>query len=201
MLRKGYFMNLTQRIYSVLVVSSAEKLNIPLSSLLAEPRYHPVRFVSSVKEAKNACNELRYDHIIINSPLPDDPAIRFAADAASGGGTAVLLLIRPELYEDTFEKVTKHGVFVLPKPLSKSTLTVALKFMESAREHMRKLEQKTLSAQEKVEEIRIVNRAKWLLISELKMDEPQAHRYIEKQAMDRCISKREVAEEIIKTYA
>jgi len=55
--------------------------------------------------------------------------------------------------------------------------------------------------EEKMEEIRLVNRAKWLLISELKMDEPLAHRYIEKQAMDRCISKREVAEEIIKTYS
>ena len=50
-------------------------------------------------------------------------------------------------------------------------------------------------------EIRIVNRAKWLLISELKMKEPEAHRYIEKQSMDRCVSKRIVAEEIIKTYA
>ena len=49
-----------------------------------------------------------------------------------------------------------------------------------------------------MEEIRIVNRAKWILISELKLDEPEAHRYIEKQAMDRCISKRIVAEEIIK---
>ena len=52
-----------------------------------------------------------------------------------------------------------------------------------------------------MEEIRMVNRAKWLLISELQMDEPQAHRYIEKQAMDRCISRRKIAEEIIKTYA
>ena len=66
---------------------------------------------------------------------------------------------------------------------------------------MRKSEKKALSIEEKMEEIRIVNRAKWLLISELKMDEQGAHRYIEKQAMDRCISKRIVAEEIIKTYA
>ncbi len=50
-------------------------------------------------------------------------------------------------------------------------------------------------------EIRIVNRAKWLLISELKLEEAEAHRYIEKQAMDRCISKRAVSEEIIKTYS
>ena len=73
--------------------------------------------------------------------------------------------------------------------------------MSSARERLRKAEKKTLSIQEKMEEIRIVNRAKWLLISEIKMDEPNAHRYIEKQAMDRCVSKREIAEEIIQTYS
>ena len=71
----------------------------------------------------------------------------------------------------------------------------------SAREKLRKTEKKTLSIEEKMEEIRIVNRAKWILIRELKLDEPEAHRYIEKQAMDRCISKRIVAEEIIKTYS
>ncbi|MBP5313669.1 MAG: ANTAR domain-containing protein, partial [Eggerthellaceae bacterium] len=68
------------------------------------------------------------------------------------------------------------------------------------KERLRTLEKKTMSVEEKMEEIRIINRAKWLLISELKMDEPQAHRYIEKQAMNRCISKKEVAEEIVKTY-
>ena len=50
-------------------------------------------------------------------------------------------------------------------------------------------------------EIRLVNKAKWILISQLSMSEPNAHRYIEKQAMDRCIAKRTIAEEIIKTYA
>ena len=94
-----------------------------------------------------------------------------------------------------------HGVFTLPKPTSKPTLLTALNWMSSARERLRKSEKKALSIEEKMEEIRIVNRAKWILIRELKLDEPEAHRYIEKQAMDRCISKRIVAEEIIKTYA
>ena len=52
-----------------------------------------------------------------------------------------------------------------------------------------------------MEEIRIVNRAKWLLINERQMAEPEAHRYIEKQAMDRCIGKGEVAREIIDMYS
>ena len=76
----------------------------------------------------------------------------------------------------------------------------ALNWMESAREHLRQFEKKSLSIEEKMAEIRLVNKAKWILISELSLNEPEAHRYIEKQAMDRCISKRTIAEEIIKTY-
>ena len=54
--------------------------------------------------------------------------------------------------------------------------------------------------EEKMKEIRLINRAKWVLIDELKMSEADAHHYIEKQAMDRCVSRREIAEEIISTY-
>ena len=77
----------------------------------------------------------------------------------------------------------------------------ALNWMESARERLRQSEKKSLSIEEKMAEIRLINKAKWILISELSMSEPEAHRYIEKQAMDRCIAKRAIAEEIIKLYS
>lgn len=79
-------------------------------------------------------------------------------------------------------------------------MTHALSWLESARERLRQFEKKSLSIDEKMAEIRLVNKAKWILISELKMSEPEAHRYIEKQAMDRHITKQIIAEEIIKTY-
>ncbi len=193
-------MSLKERCYSVLVVSSAEKLNIALADLLPESRYRPIKIVSSIGEGKRVWSERDYDFVMINSPLPDDVGIRFAIDLGSTRGTVVLLCVRAELHDDIRERVSEYGVFTLSKPLSRPILTLALDWMASARERLRKLEKKTLSVEEKMEEIRLVNRAKWLLISELKMDEPQAHRYIEKQAMDRCVSKKEVAEEIIKTY-
>jgi response regulator NasT len=194
-------MSLKERSYSVLVVSAAEKLNTALTEILTESHCGPARFVASVSAGKRAWNERSYDFVIINSPLPDDEGTRFAIDVESSKGAVVLLLVRSELHDDVRDRVVDHGVFTLPKPLSRPLLTLALGWMESARERLRKLEKKTLSVEEKMEEIRVVNRAKWLLISELKMDEPQAHRYIEKQAMDRCISKKEVAEDIIKTYS
>ncbi len=194
-------MSLKERSYSVLVVSAAEKLNTALTEMLAESRCEPVRFAASVSAGKRAWNERSYDFVIVNSPLPDDDGTRFAIDVGSSKGAVVLLLVRAELHDDIRGRVVEHGVFTLPKPLSRPLLALALGWMASARERLRRLEKKTLSFEEKMEEIRVVNRAKWLLISELKMDEPQAHRYIEKQAMDRCIPKKEVAEDIIRTYS
>lgn len=77
----------------------------------------------------------------------------------------------------------------------------AFHWLESARERLRQLEKKSISIEEKMAEIRLVNKAKWLLISELHMSEPDAHRYIEKQAMDRCVGRRCISEEIIRTYS
>ena len=194
-------MSLKERVYSVLIVSAAEGFNDALSTLLPTSKYSPTNFVSNISAAKRALAERAFDFVIINSPLPDDIGTRFAIDTGSSKETVVLLMVRAELQAEIYDKVAEHGVFVLSKPTSKPTMAIALSWLSSAREKLRKTEKKTLSIEEKMEEIRIVNRAKWLLISELKLDEPEAHRYIEKQAMDRCVTKKVVAEEIIKTYS
>ena len=53
---------------------------------------------------------------------------------------------------------------------------------------------------QRMEDIAVIDRAKMLLISHLAFSEAQAHRYIEKQAMDMRATKRAIAEEILKTY-
>ena len=194
-------MSLKERVYSVLIVSAAESFNDALSALLPTSKYSPTNFVSNISAAKRALAERAFEFVIINSPLPDDIGTRFAIDTGSSKETVVLLMVRAELQAEIYDKVAEHGVFVLPKPTSKPTMAIALSWLSSAREKLRKTEKKTLSIEEKMEEIRIVNRAKWILIRELKLEEPEAHRYIEKQAMDRCVSKNVVSEEIIKTYS
>ncbi len=193
-------MSLKERVYSVLVVSAAEKLNTALLSMLPEARFSPVRVAASVSAARRLLGERDFDFVIVNSPLPDDVGTRFAVDAGTSAGTVALMLIRAEIHDEVQDKVAEHGVFTLPKPVTKAVMLLALDWMSSTRERLRRLEKKALSVEEKMEEIRVVNRAKWVLISELKMEEPQAHRNIEKQAMDRCVPRRVVAEEVIRTY-
>lgn len=193
-------MSLELKTYSVLVVSSSKAFNNATFELLPTSDYEPVCFTSNVSEAKRYLTERAFDFVIINSPLPDESGARFAIDCCRSMTTAVLLLVRAEFYAEVHDKVVSHGVFTLSKPTSKTLMTQALDWLSSTRERLRKLEKKTLSVEERMEEIRIVNRAKLLLVSELNMTEPEAHRYIEKQAMDNCVSKRDIAEGIIKTY-
>ena len=193
-------MSLKERVYSVLVISAKENFNASLQSLLPESKYAPVQMVSSVSLAKRVLLERSFDFVFINTPLPDDFGTRFAIEISGNKGTVILLLVRNEVYEEVCDKVTEYGILTLPKPASKQMVAHTLNFMTGIRERLRKLENKSLSMEEKMKEIRLVNRAKWVLIDELKMSEADAHRYIEKQAMDRCVSRREIAEEIISTY-
>lgn len=193
-------MSLKEHVYSVLVVSASESFTENVMPFLPEATYRPVKTAKSVSEAQRIIAERSYDLIIINTPLPDDFGAKFAIDISDRSPSVVLLFVRSENYHDILEKVSDFGVFTVRKPLSQQNLSQALDFTKATRERLRKMEKKTISLQEKMMEIRIVNRAKWALINSLDMSEEGAHRYIEKQAMDRCVSKKQIAEEILKTY-
>ena len=190
-----------EQTYSVLVVSAAQKFQEALTQMLPGSEYYPVCTVTNIAAARRELLSRSFDFIIVNAPLPDEFGTRFAIDTSQNPGSVVLLLVRAEVYEETNAKVIPQGIFTLSKPVAAQTLQQGLKWMASARERLRRMEKKATSIEEKMEEIRLVNRAKWLLIEQLKMTEADAHHYIEKQAMDRCISRREIALGIIKTYA
>lgn len=193
-------MALTEHCYSVLVVSASDKFNNSLRALLPENRYSPVVLSADVSGARRRLLEDRFDLVIINSPLPDDFGTRLALDVCDSSGTGVLLLVKAEHYPDVNARVSPYGVLVLSKPTSAAMVSQSLLLLCGTRERLRRMEQKTASIEEKMEEIRLVNRAKWLLIEQLKMTEKDAHRYIEKQAMDRCVTRRVIAEQILSTY-
>lgn len=193
-------MDFKERVYSVLIVSDTEKFTSSLSSLLPENTFDPVVRVSDAAMAKRAMLEREFDVVLINGTRADDRATKLAIDVCSERNSVALLFVRRELYAEIYAKVTDFGVLTLPLPSSPQMVTQALDWVRATRERMRKYEKTAYTVQQKMEEIRAVNRAKWLLIDVLKMTESDSHRYIEKQAMDRCVSKLEVAKGIINTY-
>ncbi len=188
-----------QTVYSVLTVSANEKFNISLRALLNESKFSPVKTVSSVSSARRELLSRSYDLIMINSPLTDGNGIDLAVDICSQSSSGVMMFIKNERFDDVSGVLTEYGVLTVPVPTSVSIINQSLRLLCSTRERMKKVEQKTAKLEEKMEEIRIVNRAKWALIDRYQMNEATAQRFIEKTAMDECITKRAVAERIIST--
>lgn len=189
-----------ERTYSVLVVSASDKFNSSIMGLLPVTDYWPVIIAKSVSEAKRRLLDTPVDILLINAPLTDDFGMRLAIDVCNTSDAGVLLLVKNDLYNDIYAKVVEYGVMTLPKPTSSQMVAQCLRSLCATRERLRKVEERQATVEEKIEEIRLINRAKWHLIECLSMTEAEAHRYIEKQSMDLRISKREVAENIIKTY-
>ncbi|MBR3149814.1 MAG: ANTAR domain-containing protein [Eubacterium sp.] len=194
-------MSLKKQVYSVLVVSSSDNFNAAVASVLPAATYKPVKYVGSISAAQRAAAERSYDFIIVNTPLPDDLGARFAVDKSSSGGCIVLLLIQGEHLDDAYNIVSPHGVYTLPKPVSQQSMIIALRWMRTTIDRIKRTEKKATSIDDKMQEIRLVNRAKLLLISQEGYEEPEAHRYIEKSAMDRCVHKSVIAQEIINRYS
>lgn len=189
-----------ERTYSVLIVTASDSFVSSVMPLLPVTDYWPVTTVRSVSEARRRIVETDFDIVLINAPLPDDFGMRLAIDICTNSGAGVLLLVKNDLFNDIYAKVVGYGVITLSKPTNSQMVTQNLRILCATRERMRQMQARQATVEEKIEEIRLVNRAKWLLIECLSMTEPEAHRYIEKQSMDERISKREVAENIMKTY-
>ena len=178
-------MELTEYRYATLLVSASQSFVKTLQALLPTSVYDPISVRCDAASARRALLENRFDIVIVNTPLPDEFGTALALDACADSGAGVLLLVRAELFPQVNEQASPGGVLTL---------------LRGTRERLRRMEQKTATLEEKMQEIRLVNHAKWVLIEQLKMTEEQAHKYIEKQAMDRCITRRAVAENILSTY-
>ena len=191
----------SQQCCSVLLASDSERFNQAITSLLPASAYGPIRIVPSVSAAKRAALERVYDLVIVNAPLPDDFGTAFSIAQCGNRQTVVLMLVRAALQEEIHSQVVDRGVFTLPKPTTQQALARALQWMTAARERLRRMEESTQTVEQKMQEIQLLNRAKWLLIEQRGMTEPEAHRFLEKQAMDRCVSKRTIAEELLETVS
>ena len=116
-----------------------------------------------------------------------------ALDAAERSSSAILLLTDDAALP---RRCIRAGVMTAHP----DELAAVLPSLLASAERLRALRDKTSSLQQRLDDSRIVARAKLLLISRLGMSEGDAHRYIEKTAMDSCLPRRDVAESIIRTY-
>ena len=183
-----------------LIVSGSEKGTSYLSSHLSPDRFHSPVFAAGGAQARRRLNEEVFDLVLINTPLPDEFGTELVVNLCEQSNLCALILVKSEVYESVSAKLTPLGALTVPKPVPHGALEQALQLACATRFRLQRVEQQNLSLKKRMDEIRYVNRAKWLLIRNLGMDEEQAHHFIEKQAMNLRQSKQQVAQTLIRTY-
>lgn len=191
---------MTGTVKNALVVSAAEKsINFFIESL-TENGCDSIMTVTSCGAARRLLLDQTFDLVIVNAPLTDENGLAFAKSVALEQGSQVMLLVKADHYDEIAGRVEDAGVFTLSKPLSRSLFWNVLKLCSAAVNRARRMQDENRLLSQKLDDIRIVNRAKCVLIEYLRMSETEAHKYIEKQAMDLRKTRRAVAEDILKTY-
>ena len=138
------------------------------------------------------------DILIIKLPLEDEAGIEQILDmVAKSSRLQAILMVRRDAYEQISYRCRSLPIFVLSLPAQVQIMAEAVRFMMAAGRRMAESDEEVMRLRKKLSEIGYITRAKCLLIQDRAMSEEEAHYYLEREAMDRCVSKKEIALEII----
>ncbi len=183
-----------------LLVSRPSTSVAVLKELLEENSYTVEKVVNDSKGALELLNDTIYDTVVINTPIEGRDGIDLAVRISKETVCGVVLLVQADKAGFVGKKVIDYGIIVVPKPINKMLFRQSLGVVRAAQKRYAGLTKENERLKSSLEETKIINRAKFLLMQYLAISEERAHKYIEKQAMDMRIPKIEVARQILKTY-
>lgn len=185
----------------ILIITGSKKSADMLLDLIGTSGWHPehIFVASSCNEARRLLIENNVDFILINTPLQDEFGHEFAVYACQSTLAGVLMLVKADMFESVSAHVEHAGVFVMTKPISRPVFYQTLHLVNASRMRVYNLQKENRKLRERMEDLRVIGRAKCILIAEKHLSEPEAHAYIEKQAMNQRQTRRDIAEDIIRS--
>ena len=183
-----------------LIVSAGASSNEYISARLAELGYPRPLIVPSGAEARRRMLASDFELIVVNAPLPDEFGHELCAAAVEKTDAGVVLLAKAAAAEQLLATMSDEGVLLLSKPFSNTLFLQAIHMAAASNHRLLRLRQENARMQEKIAQVRLVSRAKCCLIEREGMTEADAHRLIEKRAMDTRRDRAEIAKEILDSY-
>ena len=183
-----------------LIVSAGASSNEYISARLTEMGYSRPVIIPSGAEARRRMTEADFELIVVNSPLPDEFGHELCMDAVDKTDSGVVFLVKAAQADQLLGPLSDQGVLLLSKPFSTAFFMQVMHMAEASNHRLQRARQENARLQEKLVQLRLVSRAKCCLVEHEHMTEADAHRYIEKQAMDTRRDRTEIAQEILENY-
>ena len=183
-----------------LIVSAGASSNEYISARLAELGYTRPTIIPSGAEARRRMLESDFELIVVNAPLPDEFGHELCSSAVEKTDAGVVLLAKAAAAEQLLAPMSEQGVLLLSKPFSNTLFLQAIHLAAASNHRLQRLRQENARLQDKISQIRLVSRAKCCLVEHERLTEAEAHRRIEKLAMDTRRDRTEIAQEILDSY-
>lgn len=181
----------------VLIVSGSEKSMQTIAQFLNAYGYDSMTCAVSGSEARRLVQTVDYAMIVIHTPLTDEFGHELAIALAEKTSAGILLLCKADIADDVADSVSDYGVCVIARPISRALLHQSIRLLEATRSRVLSLKRENARLMTRIDEMRLIGRAKCALMEHMQLSEPEAHRYIEKQAMDTRATRKEVARQIL----
>lgn len=186
---------------TLLFVQDAAAEPAALGAFAAEQPALALVTADGLDEAERKLAQLDPALVVWQCDAPGLPALRQCVRLAEGSEAVFLLLVRPGTYEAVWQFVQAARICVMSWPAPQEVFRQTLRNLLLLKKSLRAMQEKTDQLQSQLQDMKRIQKAKSLLMNQLGMSEADAHRWIEKAAMDRCVKKREIAETIIRMYA
>ena len=179
----------------ILVAEDEAIIRMDLIEMLQAAGYEVVAAVTNGQEAIDLAVEHKPDLAILDVKMPVLDGITAAAKIIE---IAPVLMLTAFSQRELVERARDAGVMAyVVKPFTIGDLIPAIEIAISRHQQMKSLASEVADLHDRLETRKIIDKAKGILMSALNLSEPQAFSWIQKAAMDRRLTMKEVALAVI----
>ncbi len=183
----------------VVVAEDEAIIRMDLVEMLTEAGYQVVGQASNGQEAIDLVKESKPDLAILDVKMPVLDGISAAEEIIH---IAPVLMLTAFSQKELVERARDAGVMAyVVKPFSVADLIPAMEIAMSRHKQMTSLASEVADLQERLETRKLIDRAKGILMTALNLSEPEAFSWIQRAAMDRRMSMKDVALAVISPSA
>jgi response regulator NasT len=175
----------------ILVAEDEALIRLDLVEMLTESGYEVVAQATNGVEAIALAKEFKPDLAILDVKMPELDGISAAQEIIE---ISPVLMLTAFSQKELVERARDAGVMAyVVKPFSINDLTPAIEIAMSRHLQMRSLKEEVADLYDRLETRKIIDRAKGILMKAMDLSEPEAFSWIQRSAMDRRLSMKEVA--------
>jgi response regulator NasT len=179
----------------ILVAEDEALIRMDLVEMLGEAGYIVCAEASNGQEAVDLAIEHRPDLCILDVKMPILDGISAAQQIID---IAPVLMLTAFSQRELVERARDAGVMAyVVKPFTVGDLVPAIEIAVSRHNQMTSLAAEVADLHERLESRKLIDRAKGVLMAALNLTEPEAFSWIQRAAMDRRLTMKEVAAAVI----